>query len=65
MQNLKQYNDDRLRDLLSKLNGTDDEIYFSHATIEDVDYISKLGFSVSYPHKSERGSVFNISVSND
>jgi len=65
MQNLKQYNDDKLRDLLSKLNGTDDEIEFSHATLEDVDYISKLGYSVSFPRKSERGSVFNIIVSNE
>ena len=65
MQNLKQYNDDKLRDLLSKLNGKDDEMEFSHATLEDVDYISKLGYSVSFPHKSERGSVFNIVVSNE
>ena len=65
MQNLKQYNDDKLRNLLSKLNGTDDEIEFSHATLEDVDYISKLGYSVSFPRKSERGSVFNIIVSNE
>lgn len=65
MQNLKQYNDDKLRDLLSKLNGTDDEIEFSHATLDDVDYISKLGYSVLYPNKSERGSIFNITVSNE
>ena len=65
MQNIKQYNDDKLRDLLSKLNGTDDEIDFSHATLHEVDYISGLGYSVSYPNKSERGSVFNITVSNE
>ena len=65
MQNLKQYNDDKLRDLLSKLNGKDDEMEFSHATLEDVDYISKLGYTVSFPNKSERGSVFNIVVSNE
>ncbi len=64
MENLKQLNDDKLRDLLSKLNGTDDEIEFSHATLQDVDYISGLGYSVLYPNKSERGSVFNITVSN-
>ena len=65
MQNIKQLNDEKLRDLLSTLNGTDDEIEFSHATMQEVDYVSGMGYTVTYPNKSERGSVFNITVSNE